>query len=113
MNTINGHLPLFAAAAQGTAQDGKGGAFARLIHAVIYMPGWLQVLIVMGGAALILVLWASDRRSRLDPDTGREDAGNAPHIVRMLLIAVLVFLVTVTLLGVFGGTYLLTVGQTL
>lgn len=86
--------------------------FGKLIHNLIYMPGWLQVIIILGGAAMVLLLWRLDSRDRLNPETGEQETNGTLHIVYLVLIVLLALMVIVTLLAVLAGTYLMTVDQT-
>lgn len=100
MNTIT--------AAGITSDNGIG----KLIHSLIYMPNWLQVTIVLGGAAVVLLLWRLDTRNRPDPETGEPGTNGTLHIIFRILMAVIALMVIVTLLAVLAGTFLITVGQT-
>lgn len=89
-----------------------GTGIGKLIHNLIYMPNWLQVVIILGGAALLLLLWRLDSRDRNNPDTGEPEANGSLHIVYVIVMVLLAVLILVTLFGVLAGTYLMTVNQT-
>lgn len=84
----------------------------KLIHSLVYMPNWLQVTIVLGGAAVVLLLWRLDTRTRTDPETGEPGTNGTLHIIFRILIVVITLMVIVTLLAVLAGTFLITVNQT-
>lgn len=89
-----------------------GTGIGKLIHGLIYMPNWLQVVIILGGATLLLLLWRLDSRGRHSPDTGEPEANGPRHIVFTVVMALLAVLILATLFGAFAGTYLMTVNQT-
>lgn len=120
MNAITDPQPTLATALrspggvhpQAAAGITSDAGIGKLIHSLIYMPNWLQVAIILGGATLVLVLWRLDSRNQFDTETGGPETNGKLHVIYRALMVLITLMVIVTLLAVFADTYLITVGKT-